>query len=141
MIIMKKIALISCVKTKLPHKAKAKDLYISPLFKGYMAYAMKQEPDKIFILSAKYGLLDLDTEIEPYEFTLKGKPEKLKKEWAHKVLRQLSERADIQKDHFIILAGNDYRTYLIPYLSSYEVPLEGVPFFTQLKRLKELLDE
>ena len=138
---MKRIVLISCVKTKLPHKVKAKDLYISPLFKGYLAYAIKQKPDMIFILSAKYGLLDLDAEIEPYEYTLKGKPEKLKKEWAHKVLRQLSERADIRKDHFIILAGNDYRTHLIPSLFSYEVPLEGVPFFTQLKLLKELLDE
>ena len=44
--------------------AKAKDMYISPLFKGAYRYAHKLSADKIFILSAKYGLLEeMD---EPY---------------------------------------------------------------------------
>ena len=50
-----KIVLISCASKKLNHKAKAGDLYISQLFKSGLRYAKSLNPDKIFILSAKYG--------------------------------------------------------------------------------------
>ena len=43
---MKKIVLISCVKTKLPHKAKAKDLYISSLFRYNLKFARQIKPDE-----------------------------------------------------------------------------------------------
>jgi len=42
---MKKIVLISCVKTKLDRKAKAKDLYSSDLFKKNLEYAKLINPD------------------------------------------------------------------------------------------------
>jgi hypothetical protein len=63
---MNKVVLISCASKKLPHKAKAKDLYISPLFKKNLAFAHFLRADKIFILSAKYGLLSLEQVIELY---------------------------------------------------------------------------
>ena len=66
---MKKIVLISCVSKKLPHPASAQDLYVSPLFRLNLQYARKLQPDAIYILSAKHGLLDLDTEVEPYDLS------------------------------------------------------------------------
>ncbi len=67
-----KIALISCVSKKLTTKAKAKakELYISTLFKLSLKFAFKIKSDNIFILSAKYGLLELEDEISPYNQTL-----------------------------------------------------------------------
>lgn len=79
---MLKILLISCVSKKLNYKAKAKDLYISPLFKYNYQFAKSLNPDKIFILSAKYGLIDSDDEIEPYDETLNTKSKKEIREWA-----------------------------------------------------------
>lgn len=79
---MKKAVLISCVSKKLPHKAKAKDLYISPLFKLNLAYAQSLNPDVIYILSAKYVLLDLDAEIEPYDETLNNISSSQVRAWA-----------------------------------------------------------
>ena len=35
-----------------------------------LKYAKKMTPDKIFILSAKHGLLSLSQEIKPYDKTL-----------------------------------------------------------------------
>ena len=62
-----KIALISCVSKKQElsdgEKVKAKDLYISPLFKMAYDYAKKLDVDRVFILSAKHGLLSPDKEI------------------------------------------------------------------------------
>jgi hypothetical protein len=53
---MKRIILIACAKKKKPHRAKAQDLYDSPLFGLMLAYARALAYDKTFILSAKQVL-------------------------------------------------------------------------------------
>lgn len=132
---MKKIVLISCVSKKVSRKAKAKDLYISPLFVGNLRYARSFKPDNIFVLSAKYGLLELETEVDPYNTTLKDMSSAQVKAWADRVAEQLSAKSDLKRDHFIFLAGEKYRKYLAPRLASYEVPLQGMRIGEQLQRL------
>lgn len=132
---MKKIVLISCVSKKKPCKAKAAELYVSPLFLGYLRYAKSQKPDDIFILSAKYGLLELDSEIEPYNLTLKDMSSAQVRAWADDVLEQLRKRADLRSDQFILLAGDRYRKYIVPHLVSYEVPFQGMTIGKQLQYL------
>ncbi len=134
---MKTIVLISCVSKKQPHKAKAKDLYISPLFRKNLAYAQKLKPDAVYILSAKYGLLDLEADVEPYDLTLNNMPVGEIKAWAKNVLEQLSAKTDLRQDHFIFLAGAKYRKYLTPHLSYFDVPMEGMPIGKQLQYLSE----
>lgn len=134
---MKKIVLISCVSKKLPYRAKARDLYTSPLFRMNLKYAEQFSPQKIFILSAKHGLVHLDEEIDPYDVTLNEMSASERKEWAARVVSQLRENADLENDHFVVLAGQKYRQYLLPYLRSYEVPLEGLKIGQQLQFLKE----
>ena len=132
---MKKIVLITCVKKKRDRKCKAEDLYISQLFKKSLAYAKLLKPDEIFILSAKYGLLTLTKEIEPYDLTLNKFKTKELKDWAEGTLRQLRLETDLTKDKFIILAGIRYRKYLLPKINNYEIPLEGLDFGNQLQFL------
>ena len=134
---MNKIVLISCVSKKLPYRAKARDLYTSPLFRMNLKYAEQFLPQKIFILSAKHGLVHLDEEIDPYDVTLNEMSASERKGWAARVVSQLRENADLENDHFVILAGQKYRQYLLPYLRSYEVPLEGLKIGQQLQFLKE----
>lgn len=136
---MKRIVLISCVSKKVAHRAQAKDLYVSTLFKLNMRYAERLEPDEIFILSAKYGLLPLTKWVDPYEVTLNTMRSKQIDLWAEKVLDQMAGKANPAKDHFIFLAGDNYRKFIIPHLRSYEIPLEGLRIGEQLKRLKELI--
>ncbi len=134
---MAKIILISCVSKKQTVKAKAKDIYISPLFKLNLAYANSLNPDKIFILSAKYGLLNLEQDIEPYNLTLNNLKDKEIKIWADKVLEQLKKETDLEKDEIIFLAGEKYRKYLIPNIKNYNIPLKGLGIGKQLNFLKE----
>ena len=136
---MTKIILISCVSKKLNYKAKAKNLYISPLFNYNLKYAHSLKPNKILILSAKYGLIDLDDEIEPYNKTLNRMTKIERKQWSEKVLKQLNKIADLEKDEIIFLAGNNYREYLIPFIKNYKVPLKGLSIGKQLRYLKEKL--
>ena len=138
---MKRIILISCVSKKLHCKAKAEAMYISPLFVGNLRYAKSLNPDCIFILSAKYGLLELNEEIEPYDITLNNMTSVQAKAWAEKVLGQIRERADLRSDHFIFLAGEKYRKHLVPHLASYEIPLQGMPIGKQLQYLAGKVNE
>jgi len=135
---MKKIVLISCVSQKLPHKAKAKDLYVSTLFQLNLKYANRLSPDNIFVLSAKHALLELEQEIEPYEQTLNNVRIAEVKEWANNVLHQLKTVASLEEVEFIFLAGDKYRRYLLPHIKHALVPLKGLRIGEQLQRLKEL---
>ncbi|MDP1813631.1 MAG: hypothetical protein Q8K92_04210 [Leadbetterella sp.] len=152
---MKRIVLISCVSRKGKNKAKAKDLYKGPLFKNSLAYGQSLKPDQIFILSAFHHLLDLDKEIEPYNVTLsyvspdeKKKKPNLKvltrdeaKVWGQKVLAQLGKKADLNKDEFIILAGQSYVYPIASGLINIKEPLKGIVQGKRPAKLNELIYE
>jgi len=137
----KKIVLISCASKKLAYKSKAEDLYISTLFRLSFAYAKKLKPDKIFILSAKYGLLNLNDEIATYNETLNNKPVSDIKLWAEKVVINLREMADLKSDMFVFFAGKKYREYILPHIKYYKIPLKGLRIGEQLKFLKNKLEQ
>ena len=134
----KQIVLISCVSQKLPHRAMARELYISTLFKLNLKYAEKLAPDKIFVLSAKHGLLALEIEIEPYEQTLNNMRSSEIRVWADRVLEQIRGVCSIDDSEFIFLAGDKYRKHLLPHIKNYKVPLKGLRIGKQLQRLKDL---
>ncbi|OGG39832.1 hypothetical protein A2118_00215 [Candidatus Kaiserbacteria bacterium GWA2_50_9] len=136
---MRRIVLISCVSTKLGKPAKARDLYISPLFRFNLAYAESLKPDMVFILSAKYGLVPLNRKIAPYNETLNTKRNAAKKIWANKVLHQLKAKTDLKLDEFILLAGERYRRFLLPHLARVRIPLKGLGLGRQLQFLKRTL--
>lgn len=123
---MTKIALIACSKTKSSQPSPAAELYCSPLFKKSLAYARSLNPDKIFILSALHGVIELSEMVAPYdESLLTSTPNKLK-QWATKVTAQLEAKSDLKNDEFIFLAGKRYYENLIPQISHYTLPLEGL---------------
>lgn len=132
----RRIVLVACVSTKLQERAKARDLYASPLFRLAFAYAKSLEPDRIFILSAKHGLLDPDTRIEPYDESLVGAKDGHIREWAKKVFTRLSRVSDPARDEYIFLAGERYRRHLAPLLSKVRVPAEGLGIGKQLQFFK-----
>lgn len=146
---MKKIVLISCASRKLKTRAKAKDIYISPLFRGSWAYAKKLNPDKIYILSALHKLLDPEQEIDPYDVTLSYvSPDARRRNpnlrvlskveveiWGCDVIEQLSNIADLENDCFIVLAGQSYIEPIRSSLINIEEPFERL---TQGERLKFL---
>lgn len=138
---MRKIVLISCVSTKLDQEAKAKDLYISPLFKMNYAYAKTLNPDAIYILSAKYGLVDPEQVIPPYEQTLNTMKVGEVKDWSLDVIEQMDGKVNFQKDEIILLAGEKYRRFLLPLCKNASVPLQGLGIGKQLGWLKTKLTE
>jgi len=150
----RKIILISCCSTKLntTKEVKAEDLYISSVFKKSLEYAKLSKPYKIFIISAKYGLLNLDEPIKTYNVTLSYVPQKNrnqnliilskqeKKEWAKKVVKQLKENdIVINNDDIEILAGQSYIKPLAPYITKRMEPLNGIGNGARLSFLNSLI--
>ena len=117
----------------------ARDMYVSPLFLGAFRYAKKLKVDKIFILSAKHGLLEETDFIDPYDETLNTKSVSEVKEWANTVLHRLSEKTNLCEDEYIFLAGDRYRKYLLNSINNFSIPLKGLPIGKQLAFYKENL--
>jgi hypothetical protein len=132
-----RVALVSCVKSKQPLPAPAKDLYTSPLFRSLRRYA-EHNADRWFILSAEHGLVDPEQVLAPYEKTLNNARKDERAAWARRVQTRL-EAVLPPGAEVIILAGERYREYLVPFLKSrgheVSVPLEGMPFGKQLQYL------
>src|SRR5690348_12601395 len=113
----RRVALVSCVKTKRSSPARAEDLYTSALFWGLKGYA-KALADEWYILSAEHGLLRPETEIAPYERTLNGMPAADARAWAQRVQRQLIEVLPRDAE-VVVLAGSNYRREIVPFLRSH----------------------
>jgi len=106
----------------------------SQLFKKAWKHANKHY-DRIFILSAKYGLLNSETIIVPYNETLSNKNKLARLEWAKKVFDKLYFIIE-QNDEIFIHAGVKYREFLEKWFENngiiYHVPLRGLGIGQQL---------
>jgi cytoplasmic iron level regulating protein YaaA (DUF328/UPF0246 family) len=137
---MKKIILLSCSKSQVKFKSPAKGLYTSLYFKMCLDYAYRQVYDKIYILSSKYGLLDIEDIVEPYDVELKNNV-KERKNWADKVLKQLINKTDVSKDNFLILAIDKYVKYIENKITNKQMPMNGLNRGEKLHWLKQKLSE
>ena len=142
----KTIFLVSCVKTKLNHSAKAKDLYISLWFQKARAYVeQRMKPgDKWFILSALHCLVAPDQVLAPYEKRLRQNSSKGESErWAGAVWDKLRPIID-NGDKVVFLAGIPYREKLVNKITAcgafVEVPMDGLRSGEQGQWLKVQMD-
>lgn len=93
---------IACSKSKKSVPCLSSEMYQGALFKKSLIYA-KQLDDSIYILSAKYGVLDLNQFIEPYDLTL-SKMKKTEREiWLEKIKKQIKKKKI--KPPFVFLTG------------------------------------
>ena len=84
-------------------------------------------------------MLSLDKVIEPYNTTLNTMNKQERTAWGKEVIAQLQQVADVKKDKFIILAGQNYLTPLQGALKHIETPLEGKKIGERLQFLSNKL--
>lgn len=132
------VVLISCVAGKKSGAHKAEDLYDSPLFFGQLNYAKKLNPDRIYILSAKHGLVPLSKKIEKYNETLNDATAEQKQAWGDRVVKQLKQQGiDIEKCRFTSLAGAAYMDGIEGKIKIDSEPLKGKGLGQRLEWLKK----
>lgn len=135
------LCLVSCARKKLPHPAPAKDLYASIPFRK-MRTLVEAQDWPWFILSAKYGIVDPEQMIEPYEKTLNKMGVADQRDWAERCLGALEPLlADVQS--VVFLAGARYRKFLAPALRdrgvAVHVPMAGLRSGEQLAWLNRAI--
>lgn len=133
--------LIACSKSKGTHRDIARNMYVSSLYRKSVLTA-EGWGVPFSILSAKYGLLDPDDEIEPYDLTLKGKAQSFKAEWASRVTAQILDQFG-SKRNLIVLAGDDYLKPLLTFheanTPNYLAPMKGLSLGNRLSFLNHCI--
>jgi hypothetical protein len=87
--------------------------------------------DVAFVLSAKYGLIEMGQVLEPYNKTLLKMSKRERQGWVKKVMGEIESRIGIR----VVLAGKRY-TEAIPPGAIVEEPLKGMPIGKRLSFLK-----
>lgn len=132
---------LSCVSEKEDHRCKAKDMYISTLFKKSLQVAQKMHPDKIYILSAKHYLLGLNDVIDPYNMTLNDMNVEERQKWTEKVIKLMKDKHINFSEKTYFFAGNNYIEFLKDEFSNYEEVYGGETIGNILHNLDKKLNE
>jgi hypothetical protein len=129
------------VSVKCSQRLPARELYCSDWFLKARAY-VEAQGDEWFILSAKYGLVEPNEVIAPYDETLNEMPSSQRRAWAERVALQLQPHCRVGLD-IVFLAGLRYREYLVPTLQAWgcriRVPMEGLGIGEQKAWLMRML--
>ena len=137
----RRLFLVSCVKTKRPTRAPAKELYVSAWFRKARD-CVESTGCPWGILSAEYGLVHPDEEIRPYERTLNAMPVAERRAWAKEVLESMDPFL-VGIDTVVFFAGERYREFLEPGLREWgvavSVPMLGLSQGRQLAWLNDCL--
>ena len=135
----KTITLVSCGAQKVDGPIEAKDLYTGPLFIKSRKYA-ELISDTWFILSAKYGLLEIEKSVTTYDKTLNNMKKEEIKIWADRVFNELIKHIE-PGDTIIFLAGKQYRDFLLDKVKKagciIDIPMKGLRIGEQMQWLNE----
>lgn len=131
---MNRVGLVACVKKKLSHRAAARDLYTSPLFKLSRAY-VESRCDEWAILSAKHRLVLPSDEILPYDETLAGARKAHLEAWGRRTWADICARWNPESTTFVFLGGAAYACALAE-APNVERPLKKLQIGERLSFLK-----
>ena len=129
--------LLGCVSRKASSPLPAKDLYISGLFRRRRRYA-EASGRQWMVLSSKYGLIDPEDVIDPYDFRVSDMDRSKRETWGRKIAEKLGDRfGGLQGKTFEVHAGADYVNALRPHLmregAELVTPLSGLRIGEQLQ--------
>lgn len=83
-----RVALVGCGKAKATVSGPARTLYVGQLFKTSLRFALRT-CDVTFVLSALHGLIDPDTELDPYNFTMADLRDRERMVWGERAVQSL----------------------------------------------------
>jgi len=146
---MRKLAIITCKATKKAYSCKAEEMYSdSPQFNHQVPFIESYYND-YKIISAKYGILDRDTIIDPYDITFakSNHPTPDSKSvfrWTTKVKKQIAQLS-FEWDEIHLHLSNDYFKHIQQVLQIPNVYFIKLPSMFDMKsnydKAYELMEE
>lgn len=131
------VVILGCVSSKARGPARAKDLYVSPLWHKRRAYAEATGRPWV-IFSAKHGILDPDELVEWYDVALAKLPAAIRQQKGREAVAQLDRRfGPLKGKAFEVHAGSAYAGALEGPLAARGAelinPVEGLSIGYQLQ--------
>jgi hypothetical protein len=118
----RKIGLLSCTKAKKEYTCTARELYSeSKDFRWYLNFAEKNY-DLSFVVSARYGLVELTQLLNWYDRCLNEYTEDERNAWGKFIIACLRREYITKNDIVYIHANETYRIYLCKALKKYGIP-------------------
>jgi hypothetical protein len=140
---MSLIGFVSCSKLKADAPAPAASLYTSPLFRKSLLAALDHS-EKVYVLSAKHGVVPLSEIVAPYDVTLKSMPIAQRVAWAERAGAQLIGVVK-SGDIAALYCGHEYASPLQARFGELGVrvhePLHGLSLGRRLQTLIERNEE
>lgn len=106
------VAVIPCTNQKAKIPGKARDVWSGSHFQFTLAHAERYY-DMVVILSYKYGLIEPDFDIEPYDINIKDSSPREKLEWWWLLRPQIAELSSMMPDLLAIYTGNYERERIV----------------------------
>lgn len=116
------LVIVPCGGKKADHSARAGQMYLGSYHRACRAAAERMGARRVLILSALYGLLELDTWIDPYDLRM-GNPGSVT---VHVVRHQAYELGELEATDVTVLAGAAYRKVAQQVWPHAATPLDGV---------------
>jgi hypothetical protein len=140
---MTTIALVACTRRKHREAMQARDLYAaSRWFQAARAYA--EQHDAWYILSARYGLVFPEQQINPCQESLHSMSASRRHNWANRVWERLTHTNLPYDATFVLLAGRVYREPLMALIEwagyTWQAPLARYGYARQIIRLQDLAE-
>lgn len=131
-----RIVVVPCGGAKLDRPASAGELYTGSYHRMTRAAADALDPDRVLILSGRYGLLELDRIVDPYEQRIDGPGAITVDE-----LRAQADELEATGAAVTVLAGKAYADRISAVWPDAERPLDGTRGMgEQLARLAAIRD-
>ncbi|MET9584232.1 DUF6884 domain-containing protein [Streptomyces sp. NPDC006539] len=115
------LVVIPCGSRKLGRRTRAADMYVGSYHRACRKAADALQPDQLLILSARYGLLDLDDVIEPYD-TPHGAADAIPDQV---LLKQATLRDILRLDPVVALGGAQHVSLVRTIWPHARTPLAG----------------
>ena len=91
----------------------------SPNFTNNLNEILLHNPDKIFVISAKYHVLELDEIIKPYNVSIDHLSKDKQISWGIEVAKQLKDKnIDLDFDLFYPILPNNYLKFFKSYIKN-----------------------
>lgn len=112
------VFVIGCGRLKASMRMPARELYRGALFRKSLELA-ELLADQAFIVSAKHGLLELGTLVDPYEEDLRDATKAHRDAWGRDVGNALEARllGGVARPHVVLLAGEIYTSPIMASLA------------------------
>jgi hypothetical protein len=127
-----RVVVVPCGGRKLDRPAPAGRMYVGGYHRACRAYAERVGADRVLILSARHGLLELHEVVEPYDLRMgqKGSVDA-------DTLREQAARLGVLDAEVVVLGGRPYTRRALEVWPEARLPLEGCRSMgEQLRRMK-----